>query len=40
MKINALAADNENDKIAVDAMNGIYKGGLDNLKKKMMEGGS
>jgi len=39
MKIKALAADNENDRTAVDTMNGSYKGGLDNLKK-MMEGGS
>jgi mxaD protein len=26
-------ADNENDKTAVDAVGGIYQGGLDNLKK-------
>jgi hypothetical protein len=39
MKIKALAADNENDEAAVDTINGVYKGGLDNLKK-MMEGGS
>ena len=26
-------ADNENDKAAVDAMGGVYQGGLDNLKK-------
>ena len=25
--------DNENDKTAVDAINGVYQGGLDNLKK-------
>ena len=31
--------DNENDKTAVDAITGVYKGGLDNLKK-MMEGGA
>jgi mxaD protein len=30
--------DSENDKAAVDAITGVYKGGLDNLKK-MMEGG-
>ncbi len=34
----ASPADNENDKTAVDAITGVYKGGLDNLKK-MMEGG-
>jgi hypothetical protein len=39
VKIKALAADNENDKTAVDTINGVYKGGLDNLTK-MMEGGS
>jgi len=32
-------ADNENDKTAVDTITGVYKGGLDNLKK-MLEGGS
>jgi mxaD protein len=32
-------ADNENDKAAVDAITGVYKGGLDNLKK-MMGGGA
>jgi mxaD protein len=26
-------ADNENDKTAVDAISGVYQGGLDNLKK-------
>jgi len=26
-------ADNENDKTAVDAIDGVYQGGLDNLKK-------
>ena len=26
-------ADNENDKTAVDTINGVYQGGLDNLKK-------
>jgi mxaD protein len=26
-------ADNENDKTAVDAIAGVYQGGLDNLKK-------
>jgi mxaD protein len=31
-------ADNENDKTAVDTITGVYRGGLDNLKK-MMEGG-
>jgi mxaD protein len=31
-------ADNENDKTAVDAINGVYQGGLDNLKK-MAEAG-
>jgi mxaD protein len=31
--------DSENDKAAVDAITGVYKGGLDNLKK-MMEGGA
>ena len=31
-------ADNENDKTAVDAITGVYRAGLDNLKK-MMEGG-
>jgi mxaD protein len=31
--------DNENDKTAVDAITGVYKGGLDNLKQ-MMEGGA
>jgi mxaD protein len=30
-------ADNENDKTAVDTISGVYKGGLDNLKK-MLEG--
>jgi mxaD protein len=30
-------ADNENDKTAVDAVSGVYQGGLDNLKK-MVEG--
>ena len=25
--------DNENDKTAVDAVSGVYQGGLDNLKK-------
>jgi mxaD protein len=30
-------ADNENDKTAVDAISGVYQGGLDNLKK-MVEG--
>ena len=30
--------DNENDKTAVDAINGVYQGGLDNLKK-MAEAG-
>ena len=37
MKIKALSADNENDKTAVDTINRVYEGGLDNLKK---EGGS
>jgi len=32
-------ADNENDKAAVDTITGVYRGGLDNLKK-MMEGGT
>jgi mxaD protein len=32
-------ADNENDKTAVDTITGVYKGGLDNLKK-MLEGGA
>ena len=31
-------ADNENDKTAVDTITGVYRAGLDNLKK-MMEGG-
>jgi mxaD protein len=31
-------ADNENDKTAVDTITGVYRGGLDNLKKSM-EGG-
>ncbi len=31
-------ADNENDKAAVDTINGVYQGGLDNLKK-MAEAG-
>ena len=39
MKIKALAADNENDETAVDTINGVYRGGLDNLKKKMQGGG-
>ena len=39
MKIKALAADNENDKTAVDTITGVYKGGLDTLKK-IMEGGA
>jgi mxaD protein len=26
-------ADNENDKTAIDTVNGVYQGGLDNLKK-------
>jgi mxaD protein len=30
-------ADNENDKTAMDAVGGVYQGGLDNLKK-MVEG--
>jgi hypothetical protein len=37
MKIKALTADNETDKTAVDTINGVYEGGLDNLKR---EGGS
>jgi mxaD protein len=28
-------ADNENDKTAVDAISGVYQGGLDNLKKML-----
>src|SRR5277367_1606493 len=28
-------ADNENDKTAVDTINGVYQGGLDNLKKML-----
>lgn len=28
-------ADNENDKTAVDTITGVYKGGLDNLKKML-----
>lgn len=31
-------ADNANDKTATDAVTGVYRGGLDNLKK-MLEGG-
>jgi hypothetical protein len=39
MKIKVLATDNENDQTAVDTITGVYKSGLDNLKK-MMEGGA
>jgi mxaD protein len=31
--VGANPADNENDKAAVDAINGVYQSGLDNLKK-------
>jgi mxaD protein len=35
--VGANPADNENDKIAVDTISGVYQAGLDNLKK-MLEG--
>ncbi len=32
--IKALAADDENDKTAVDTITGVYEGGLDNLRRR------